>query len=109
VSRARQDEISRARRLRAGCCPTHGLPLTQVGLADECATLPPDRGTFVAACSRRDCGFIGQTHGPGERAWPLAEHERGPYLSSLPSAWPARPTRARPRTAPPGGTPPTPA
>lgn len=51
-SKARQDEVTRRRRLREGRCPTHGLSMGQVGVWEENGEAGP-----VVACPRRDCEF----------------------------------------------------
>ena len=49
-SRARQDELTRRRRLNNGTCPTHGVGLAQVTHNDE-------TGEELVECPRRDCEF----------------------------------------------------
>jgi hypothetical protein len=45
------------RRLADGCCPIHGIGMTQTGLTN-------DETAFVCACPRKDCGITGFTHSP---------------------------------------------
>lgn len=50
-SRAKQDEVTRRKRLNDGRCPTHGTILVTTGLHDE------EAGEFQAECARGNCDF----------------------------------------------------
>ena len=53
MSKAKQDEVTRRRRLNAGRCPTHGTPLHQIGVMHENGGPVGDR----VGCPRQDCDF----------------------------------------------------
>lgn len=51
----RQDDLARQRRLNKGCCPTHGIMLTQCGLAYN------EHHEVIGVrveCPRKDCDFV---------------------------------------------------
>jgi hypothetical protein len=54
VSKRKQDDLTRQRRLNEGCCPTHGIALVQVGIDVDSRGNPT--GALVA-CPRGDCTF----------------------------------------------------
>lgn len=49
MTRARQDDVTRRRRILRGACPTHGIALTQ--------GRPPDGVGLWLECPRRDCKY----------------------------------------------------
>ncbi len=51
--RRKQDDLTRQRRLNDGCCPTHGIPLIQIGVDWEQGKPVGD----LVACPRGDCTF----------------------------------------------------
>lgn len=51
---ADQSELTRRRRLMRGCCPTHGIGLTQTDVRRDDSGIPIGD---VVACPRRDCDF----------------------------------------------------
>lgn len=53
MNRRKQDEFTRYRRLSRGCCPTHGISMTQIGV-DQ------DNGEDIVHCPRNDCNFVYQ-------------------------------------------------
>lgn len=51
----KQDELTRRRRLNRGCCPTHGTPLVQCGLAYNESN---EVIGLKVKCPRKDCSFV---------------------------------------------------
>lgn len=65
---AKQSAQDRARRLSEGCCPVHGIPLSQVGITE-------DGRRSIAGCPRKDCDIRGVPDGPRAFAlFPQFEH-----------------------------------
>lgn len=60
---AKQDELSKRRRLNKGQCPTHGVHLQQEGVATSSEGIPYGD---VMGCPRRDCDFTVEVT-PGSR------------------------------------------
>jgi hypothetical protein len=52
-SKRKQDDLTRQRRLNEGNCPTHGIPLIQIGVDWEDGKPVGD----LVACPRGDCTF----------------------------------------------------
>ena len=48
--RQKQSPQDRLRRLADGCCPIHGIPMSQVGNTEV-----NGKHVFVAGCPRKDC------------------------------------------------------
>lgn len=49
-----QDDLSRQRRLSLGLCPTHGVGLSQTGVAVDKRGVPFGE---IVGCPRKDCDF----------------------------------------------------
>lgn len=64
MTRKKQDEVSRRRRIAGGNCPIHGVGLVQTGIEQQ-----PDGGALpVVACPRQDCSYKA-TPNPGSLLW----------------------------------------
>lgn len=50
----KQISADRLKRLSKGCCPVHGIGMTQIDIKD-------DRKTFVISCPRDDCNIVATT------------------------------------------------
>lgn len=55
---AKQSARDRANRLRSGCCPLHGLAMSQVGLTGD------EARPFLVECTRKDCDIRGTSAEP---------------------------------------------
>lgn len=65
-----QSPQDRTWRLEKGCCPVHGLGLTQVGTIDG-----SDGFRYVVKCPRRDCSVQATMVDPDGAAQLTPEHE----------------------------------
>jgi hypothetical protein len=63
--KAKQDELSRRRRLNKGQCPTHGTGLEQTGVAHDKHGVP---FADVVSCPRKDCDYWTEVR-PGTKLW----------------------------------------
>ena len=51
---AKQSRDDRMQRLSKGCCPIHGIGMTQIDILN-------DKKTFVISCPRDDCDIVATT------------------------------------------------
>lgn len=75
MTKRKQDELTRRRRIKMGCCPTHGIAVVQTGVAF-------DNGQPTAAeveCPRKDCDFKGRSSAQGAEIyeWSGGELDEG--------------------------------
>jgi hypothetical protein len=58
MSRRKQSTQDQVKRVGEGCCPVHGLFMSQTGLLAE--------RFYIASCPRKDCGMMAISKEPGE-------------------------------------------
>jgi hypothetical protein len=68
-----QSEFARRKRLKSGCCPVHGIGMSQVaGYGFTKAGTFDARSPFtIVACPRHDCAVFATQTGPDDEAFPV--------------------------------------